>query len=165
MGFSTSAPITIYEQQTCPSKANFAFLRTQKLWKLPLRWNHLCAALPASLLDLTACFMTAFECTIFSRGFGRDPKLSVTWVSLQKLCPWCWKRSVAGRSRLRFLPCFSLFPLCLYVLCAMLLVHVYFSLNALLNLSFPLCLLLWLWFLLNNPHLPQFNCHSSFWWV
>lgn len=125
---STSAPAVIYWQQTCPSKANFAFPRTQKLWKWTERKSPIFASKVKSLVGCSYSFPIRPYCMLHSffqihafslEDLGGTLNWSVLGSALQRLCPWCWKRGVAGWSRIRFLSR-SHFPLSLYLLRAML---------------------------------------------
>lgn len=131
--FSTSASAAIYWQQTCPCQATFAFPRTQKLWKWTERKSPIFASKVKSLVCCSYSFSVKPYCMFHSfrmhpfslEDLGGTLNWTLLGSVLQRLYPWCWKRVVVGRKKQDlFLPC-SLFPLCLYLLRAMLLVHVH----------------------------------------
>lgn len=125
--FSTSVAAFTYWQQTCPSKANFAFPRTPKLWKWTERKSPIFASKVKSLVGCSYSLPIRPYCMLHScfqihafplEDLGGTLNWSVSGLALRRLCPWCWKRGVAGRSRICFLSV-SLFPLSFYLLRAM----------------------------------------------
>lgn len=144
--FSTSAPAVIYWQQTCPSKANFAFPRTQKLWKWTERKSPIFASKVKSLVGCSYSFPIRPYCmlhscfqihNVFSKGFGRDPKLIGAWVSPSEALSLVLKARCSRQKQDPFSISLSSFPSeHLSAACYAFLVHVCFPLSALFHPSY-----------------------------
>lgn len=147
--FSTSAPVAIYWQQTCPNNANFAFPKTQRLKMNRKKTTHFCS----KVKSLVCCsssfpirphsrFHSCFWMHPLSRGFGRDPKLSVAWGSPSEALSLVLKERCSRQTKDPYFTLLysSLGASICPVLCF--LAHVFFPLGALVNPTFLLSLFL-----------------------
>lgn len=153
VGFSTSAPAVTYWQQTWPSKANFAFPRTQKLWRWTKRKSPIFASKVKSLVGCSYSFPIRPYCMLHScfqihafslEVLGGTLKLISAWVSPSEALSLVLKARCNRQKQDPFSISLSSFPSePLSAACYAFLVHVCFPPSALfipvIPLSFLLC--------------------------